>query len=276
MMAHWWTISSLMACLWGCPSTNMPKVPVIDIHEKSDAVDMHLDSIKIGDTLVYDLDYIMGKFDPTTHPDFMLIPEKYRDNQLRYIRQDVWEAFLKMYEAAVIDGVNLRIISATRNFDNQKRIWENKWKGHTKIENGRDASKSYPDSKIRALKILQYSSMPGTSRHHWGTDMDFNALNNTYFEAGEGLKVYQWLVQNAQKFGFCQPYTDFDDERQTGYQAEKWHWTYVPVASQIQKEAQDLLSDMEVKGFMGAETAADIQVVKNYVWGIHPSCYNNN
>ncbi len=276
MMAHWWMISSLLTCLWGCPSINRQKASVLDIDDSGSALYLHLDSIKILDTLVFDLDYIMGKFEPATHPDFMLIPEKYRDSQLRHIRYDVWEAFLKMYEVAVKDGVNLRIISATRNFDHQKRIWENKWTGHTKIENGRDASISYPDPKIRALKILEYSSMPGTSRHHWGTDMDFNALNNTYFEAGEGLKVYQWLVRNAHQYGFCQPYTHFDDERRTGYQAEKWHWTYMPVAYVIQKAAQHLLTDKEVKGFLGAETAIDIEVVTNYVGGIHPSCYNNN
>ena len=143
------------------------------------------------DSSVFDLNYITGRFDPSDHPDFMEIPPLYRDGQVRYVRRDVFSAFKKMYDAALKDGVRLRIISATRNFDSQKRIWENKWMGKTRIENGTDASKAFPEPGERALKILEYSSMPGTSRHHWGTDLDFNALNNSWFEKGEGLKMYQ-------------------------------------------------------------------------------------
>ena len=55
--------------------------------------------------------------------------------------------------------------------------------------------------------ILEYSSAPGTSRHHWGTDMDINALQNDYFSnKGNGAFLYEWLQKNAAKFGFCQPY----------------------------------------------------------------------
>ncbi|MBK8672515.1 MAG: D-alanyl-D-alanine carboxypeptidase family protein [Bacteroidetes bacterium] len=30
--------------------------------------------------------------------------------------------------------------------------------------------------------------MPGSSRHHWGTEVDINALSNAYFSTGEGKK----------------------------------------------------------------------------------------
>ncbi len=49
--------------------------------------------------------------------------------------------------------------------------------------------------------------MPGTSRHHWGTEIDLNALNNKWFENGKGLKVYQLAYKNAAQYGFHQPYT---------------------------------------------------------------------
>ena len=60
------------------------------------------------------------------------------------------------------------------------------------------------DSLKAAKTILLYSSMPTTSRHHWGTDMDINSLENSYFASGQGLKEYTWLKKNAAKFGFCQ------------------------------------------------------------------------
>jgi len=49
--------------------------------------------------------------------------------------------------------------------------------------------------------------MPGTSRHHWGTDVDLFSLDNKFFESGDGKIWYSWMVQNAAKYGFCQPYT---------------------------------------------------------------------
>jgi LAS superfamily LD-carboxypeptidase LdcB len=228
------------------------------------------------DSSVFDLNYITGRFDPSDHPAFMEIPSLYRDEQERYIRRDVFDAFKRMYDAALKDGVRLRIISATRNFDSQKRIWENKWTGKTRIESGTDASKAFPVPRERALKILEYSSMPGTSRHHWGTDLDFNALNNSWFEKGEGLKIYQWLVAHAPLYGFCQPYTTFGVDRFAGYQEEKWHWTFVPVAAEIQKKAQELLKNEDITGFSGAETAVEIDVVGRYVSGIHPDCFPFN
>ena len=50
--------------------------------------------------------------------------------------------------------------------------------------------------------------MPSTSRHHWGTDIDLNSLNNSYFSSGKGLKEYDWLTTNANHYGFYQVYTD--------------------------------------------------------------------
>ena len=59
----------------------------------------------------------------------------------------------------------------------------------------------------KAIDILTYSSMPGTSRHHWGTDIDFNSLENSYFDAGDGLKVYEFLKRCGEELGFMQVYT---------------------------------------------------------------------
>jgi D-alanyl-D-alanine carboxypeptidase len=105
-----------------------------------------------------------------------------------YLRKETYEAFLKMHAAAKADGIQLVVRSATRNFNYQKRIWEGKWNGQRKIAGNQNAAKAYPDPVQRALKILEYSSMPGSSRHHWGTDLDLNAFNNEWFEKGIGKK----------------------------------------------------------------------------------------
>lgn len=229
----------------------------------------------LADTAIaggFTTDYIMGHFDPAQHPDFVQVDARYADREGLYLRRDTYEAFLRMREAAKKEGITLVIRSATRNFDYQKGIWERKWTGAQAIENGKDASKAYPDPKARALKILEYSSMPGTSRHHWGTDMDLNAFNNEYFGAGEGLKIYQWLTAHASEYGFCQPYSPKGDERPFGYNEEKWHWSYLPVALPLTALAKEKLKDDMIAGFQGAEVAEEIGVVEKYVLGINGEC----
>jgi LAS superfamily LD-carboxypeptidase LdcB len=214
----------------------------------------------------------MGKFDPAQHPDFVKVDPQYADQASYFLRKDTYGAFQKMWAAAQADGVKLTIISATRNFQRQKEIWEAKWTGARLIENGTNAAKKYPDPKTRALKILEYSSMPGSSRHHWGTDIDLNDLDNYTFEKGAGKMVYQWLKKHAAGYGFCQPYTPKGTGRPTGYNEEKWHWSYIPVAKKLTDLAAQRLQDDMIGGFQGAETAVEIGVVEKYVLGINKDC----
>jgi len=120
----------------------------------------------------------------------------------------------------------------------------------------------------RALEILHYSSMPGTSRHHWGTDLDFNSFENSYFESGKGLDIYNWLLANAPSYGFFRPYTPKGEARPYGYEEEKWHWSYAPLADEYMKTANSQLHDGLIDGFQGAETAPEIKVVEKYVKGV--------
>lgn len=222
-------------------------------------------------TDTFSVEYITGKFDPSRHPDFVRVDIAHADREGHYLRKDTYEAFLKMHAAAKADGVHLKIISAARNFQRQKEIWEAKWNG-ARLVDGQDISKTIPDSRQRALKILEFSSMPGTSRHHWGTDLDLNALSDAHFQQGEGLKTYTWLTQNAYRFGFCQPYTAKGADRPHGYEEEKWHWSYYPVSKQLTNQARSMLRNEMISGFDGAETAAAIGVVEKYVLGIGEGC----
>ncbi|MFZ1677418.1 MAG: M15 family metallopeptidase [Saprospiraceae bacterium] len=230
---------------------------------------IHADSIPevIGEK--YTVDYIMGHFDPATHPDFTIVDIKYADREGLYLRKDTYEAFRRMYDRALKDGIKLQIRSATRNFEYQKGIWEAKWTGEKLIESGEDLSKTTPDPKERALKILRYSSMPGTSRHHWGTDMDLNSFENSWFDAGVGLNIYNWLKEHGSEYGFCQPYTS---GRPNGYLEERWHWSYMPVSVELTKLAENQLKNEMITGFKGSESAPMIDVVNKYVLGINQEC----
>ncbi len=220
----------------------------------------------------FDLKYITGRFNQRKHPDFVRLDDRYCAYPDMYLRKEVYQAFLKMREAAKKDDIKLTIRSATRNFFTQKRIWENKWTGKKNIAGGENLAKTTKDPVKRALKILRYSAMPGSSRHHWGTDIDLNDLANSYFETGKGYKMYQWMRQNAHRFGFYQVYTAKGPLRKTGYNEERWHWTYLPTSKKILAQAKKILKDEDFKGFLGAETAPKIHIVEKYVLGINPEC----
>lgn len=208
-----------------------------------------------------DSNYLLGKFAPAANPDFAAVGQPYSDKPGMFLRKEALEAFEKMWQAAKKDGVVLKIISSTRTFDQQKSIWEAKWT--------RFAAEA-PLPKDRALKILEYSSMPGSSRHHWGTDVDLNDLNNpTFQKGGKYEKVYNWLSAHAHEYGFCQPYTP---GRPTGYHEEKWHWSYTPISSKLLETYKKTLTEANISGFKGSETAVEIGIVRNYVMGVNTEC----
>ena len=219
----------------------------------------------------FTLDYVMGKFDPAKDSNFVKIPARFADDDRSYLRKEALEDYIKMHEAAQKDGIKLIVVSATRNFYAQKSIWEAKWEGRRAVD-GANLANSLPDPKERALKILEYSSMPGTSRHHWGTDIDLNNLNSQYFEQGKGKDIYDWLNANAATFGFCQPYSAKGVGRRAGYNEEKWHWSYEKLSKPLTAFARDHLKDSLIVGFAGAEAAVPVKMVENYVLGINPAC----
>lgn len=214
-----------------------------------------------------DKNYLLGRFDPAKDSRFVrpLANHTRRIAGRDCLRKETYDAFVKMYKAASKDGVKLEIISATRNFDDQKKIWEGKWTGKIIVE-GKNLS-TVSDLKARALIIMYFSAMPGTSRHHWGTDMDLNSWDNSYFEKGEGKKIYDWLTSHANEYGFCQPYTSKSSGR-SGYEEERWHWSYLPLAKEFLEEYKKQIRYEDITGFAGSETAVSLDVINKYVDGV--------
>ena len=218
-----------------------------------------------------DKQYLLGKFEPAQKKDFVKIDSKYTENCRLYLRKETYVAFIRMHDAALQSGIKLIIISATRNFNSQKYIWEGKWTGRTPVD-GKNLAETVSDPVERARIILRFSSMPGTSRHHWGTDIDLNSLNNKYFSTGEGKNTYIWLTENASDYGFCQTYTPKNSTRPTGYEEEKWHWSYLPLARSFLDRYSQKVSYDDLKGFLGWETAKALRVIEGYVQSINKNC----
>lgn len=216
-------------------------------------------------------EYLMGQFDPWRDNRFAEIPYPYAEKTNMYMRKEALEQFKLMAQAAKADGITLVIKSATRPFEAQKSIWEAKWTGKRKVD-GKFLDSEVKNPKARALKILRWSSMPSTSRHHWGTDIDINSFDPAYFDRSPGKEEYGWLLENAPNYGFCQVYSKMGKERPFGYQEEKWHWSYLPISQNLTQIYSEQIRDEDISGFLGSETATSIEIVRKYVLGIHPSC----
>lgn len=243
----------------GCSNEAAVEQKTAALPEKATALPVSQIAIKDED-----LNYLTGKFDPVKRPDFEKLDKPYTDRGGMYLRRETLDAFKKMYDAAEKAGFKLRIISATRTFEQQKQIWETKW---TRF------AKDAPLPKDRALKIMEYSSMPGTSRHHWGTDVDLNDLNNAAFEPGGRFAgLYDWLRAHAHEYGFCQPYTTKGAQRPEGYNEERWHWSYTPLSKPFLKQYLQSVNNGMIGGFKGSETAAEIKAVENYAGGVNKDC----
>jgi hypothetical protein len=193
--------------------------------------------------------YLLGKFNPENDSLFVEVPLKYCLIRKEYLHKDVLNHFIEMYEAAIKEGISLKIISAHRTFSVQKWLWEQKIYSSN---NNIDVVKN----------ILQYSAMPGTSRHHWGTDIDIISTQLAYFETIEGKKAYNWLLKNASKYGFYQVYNTNNNK---GYNEEKWHWSYLKIANNFENQYIEKITYKDFHGFYGHKFAEELNIIENYV-----------
>lgn len=226
----------------------------------------------VSDNSIKDsLDYIkptkellMGQFNPSETDGFSKVPEEMCSKAM-YVQSEVLASFVKMREAAAKEGVNLFIVSGTRTFNDQKAIWNRKW--NLLISTNKD-------SMAVANEILKFSSMPGTSRHHWGTDIDLVSVDPTYFDNGQGKKIYEWLISHAREYGFCQVYSNKEETGRTGYSMEKWHWSYMPISQKYLEAYIEIINYSDLKGFAGDTLSSRLRVMENYVVGVELNCSN--
>jgi LAS superfamily LD-carboxypeptidase LdcB/uncharacterized membrane protein len=207
-------------------------------------------------------DFLLGIVIRRNNPLFVKVDELYTERNI-FLIHPVYEAYKKMVEAALADSVKLILTSGHRTFAEQIYEWELRWDTpRTEIRFSNDVEK--------ANYLLQYRSIPGTTRHHWGTDIDLNSFDLAYFQTKEGQKVYNWLSENAAKYGFYQPYTPYDEKRPTGYMEEKWHWSYKPLARLMLIKYLELVSMDDISGFKGDIAAKKLPVISDWVCGINP------
>ncbi|MGJ3500593.1 M15 family metallopeptidase [Piscirickettsia salmonis] len=152
---------------------------------------------------------------------------------------------LSLIEAAQHTGIHLALISAYRSFDRQLAIWNAKASGEKPVFDRTGQYQIQIDQltpKERVFAILNWFALPGTSRHHWGTDFDIFDLNarppgyhiqlvpSEYQPGGVFSNLGQWLDNNLANTPFFRPFWG----ESSGVAAEPWHISYRPLATEFQ------------------------------------------
>ena len=145
-------------------------------------------------------------------------------------------------------GAEVKLTSGYRSIERQLQIWNAKVSGKRKIlddfDQVIDPLNLSPLDLICA--ILRFSALPGTSRHHWGTDFDiYDGVTQKKEEVR--LVPSEWekngpcenlglcinhLIDNDEMMGFYRPYS-ID---KGGVSPEPWHFSYAPLAQSFEKK----------------------------------------
>jgi len=149
--------------------------------------------------------------------------------------KEILEAYWDLKQRAEQEGWHLILVSGYRSFWNQTHIWN-------EYEDAYFPSDDFTPEE-RVLKTMRAVSVPGLSRHQWGTDLDISGkalqgklvhINST--TPKKVLEFYAWMEKNAPDFGFCRVYRG----KQGVVRDEPWHWSYIPFAMVYQKQFRQI------------------------------------
>ena len=129
----------------------------------------------------------------------------YNEQDEEKIDKRVLKYLEDLLEDAQDDDIELYVASAYRSFDTQASL-----KSNYTVTYGSGAN--------------TFSADQGYSEHQLGTTVDFltTGINGTLSGFG-GTEAYQWLLDNAHKYGFTLSYP----EGNAFYIFEPWHWRFV-------------------------------------------------
>jgi len=131
---------------------------------------------------------------------------KYSEGKELKLHSKVNKFFEDMMEDALEDGVELWVVSAYRSFYDQASL-----KGAYTVTYGSGAN--------------TFSADQGFSEHQLGTTLDLTTrgMNGGLLTSFENTPAFQWLSENAHKYGFTLSYPSGN----TYYVYEPWHWRFV-------------------------------------------------
>ncbi len=139
--------------------------------------------------------------------------------QEQYFHGDAIDFLNDMLDDAENDGMDLKVLSAYRSFDEQQSL-----KGQYTQVYGSGAN--------------AFSADQGYSEHQLGTTVDISdQVTGGAYTSFAQTEEYKWLLENAHKYGFILSYP----EDNGFYVFEPWHWRFVGIdlASDLRRENAD-------------------------------------
>jgi len=190
-------------------------------------------------------------------------------------------ALQRLAKRAEAAGLSLAVASGYRDYARQLTIFNGKVRGQRSVHDDDGVTLEPPASPDLAWlhAILRFSALPGTSRHHWGTDFDVwspdaveadYALQLSpaeYANGGVFGELSDWLgdlIARDDAEGFYRPY----NSDRGGVAPEPWHLSYRPRAdywrAQLQLEQLEVLwrteDDRVIPGVTESLAVADLVI----------------
>lgn len=189
-----------------------------DERDKNDAFEDQIndlgETVGVLDKLARTDEELLRKYSRVSFLNENYIPEslteiddrwKYDENREHQLLTPVMPFFEEMMEDALDDGIEMYVVSAYRSFEYQAEL-----KGRYLVTYGTGAN--------------AFSADQGFSEHQLGTSIDFTSPGLGGGLEGFGdTEAYQWLLENAHKYGFILSYP----EGNQFYVFEPWHWRFV-------------------------------------------------
>ena len=165
------------------------------------------------------------------------------------VHEAIVEPFKALRDRAANEGIDLAVASGFRSYHRQKNIFDEKWQGKRSVlsDDGRLLDRSEFEDSEWLDRILRFSALPGTSRHHWGTDIDVfdraalsagqrpALLPSEYQAKGVFARLGEWLQEHMARDnaeGFFRPY----DVDAGGVSVEPWHLSFRPTAERFAEQ----------------------------------------
>lgn len=194
-------------------SVLLPSSQVISVNESSNENKTGLDPQFSKLLLVNGENVLPSNYD--FEGNLTTIDKKYLCGYRNQMDKDVLPFATAMIEAAWKDNVELYILSPYRSYASQVTLFNNE------VAKQKTNGLSKEDAEKKASTVV---ARPGTSEHHTGMAIDFNSVEDTF----ENTEAYQWLLENAEDYGFIMRYKA-EKQSITGVINEPWHWRFVGI-----------------------------------------------
>lgn len=150
-----------------------------------------------------------------------------------FLQQPAIDAWRQLTTTAQQEGITFKIVSGYRSVTDQRTLFLARFRAASLHDIGRE----YTSTEIVAGSadatidtVLQYSSIPGFSKHHTGYALDIHdGAARTDFTLFANTPAYTWISKdnfaNAKRFGFVPSYPE--EATNVGPESEAWEFVWI-------------------------------------------------